>query len=167
MTNLVVQGYTFPVPPAVIDGITVGYVLQEEGEVHALRQTKLENLRNNFASKVKVALGEADQLTDAQLADLQAQFTEYANGYKFGVRSGGGAPRVKVDPVTKKMLDLAKSDIKVRYKAKHGENIEKDALAELAGQLIEKRRDDYLKRANAILRQEQANKDLSLEEIGL
>jgi len=165
MTAITVQGYKFEVPAAVIDGIVVGYVLADEGEVHALRQTKLENLRNNFAPKVKAAYNGDETLSDEKVAALQSEFNTYAEGYKFGIRTGG--PRARLDPLTREMLNLAKDDIRRAYLAKYDEKPETDRVNELAEELIDKRRDDYMKRANAIIRQRHAAGTGTLEDLGL
>lgn len=166
MPHITVQGHKFEVPEGLVAKYAVGYTIADEGEAHALRQTFLENLRNNFAGKVKTALGEAEQLSDEQQSALQNEFASYANEYKFGVRTGGGgAP--KRDPVEREMLKLAKDDIAKAYYAKYGEKADKDMLAEKAEELIGLKHDDYAKRARAILRQRESAGNETLASLGI
>jgi len=166
MAAITIQGSKFEVPGAALDYIVVGYTLVDEGEVHSMRQTKLENLRNNFASTVKDVLNGAEMLTDEQLAELQGKFNEYAVAYKFGARAGGGGG-VRLDPLTKEMLSLAREDFKVAYKAKFGENPEKALLTERAEELMNKKHDDYQRRARTILRSKAQVSADTLEAVGL
>lgn len=164
--SITIQGYKFDVPEGAIAKFAVGYVIADEGEASALRQTKLENLRNNFAPKVKVALNGSDTLSDEQIATLQGDFNAYAHDYKFNVR-GSGEGRVRVDPLTREMLTLAKDDFRKAYLAKFNEKPEADLVTERAGELIEKRRDDYMKRAKAIMKQRETAATDTLESLGL
>lgn len=166
MPHITIQGHQFEVPDHVVNSIAVGYTLQEEGEAHALRQTKLENLRNNFAGKVKTALNGAEELSSDQLSDLQTEFNTYAEGYKFGIRQAGTGT-VRRDPVEREMLRLAKDDIAKAYFAKYGEKADKDMLSEKAEQLIEIKHDDYAKRARAIMRQREQTGTETLESLGI
>ena len=166
MTAITIQGYKFEVPDGAIANIAVGYTLTEEGEANALRQTKLENLRNNFAPKIKAALNGAESLPADKESALQAEFNDYAMAYKFGVRAAGG-PRQKLDPVTREMVKLAKEDFSKAYYAKYGEKADKELVAERSEELLDKRREDYLKRARAILRQREAVATDTLESLGL
>lgn len=166
MPSITVQGYKFDVPEGIIAKFAVGYTLASEGEAHALRQTFLENLRNNFAPKVKAKMGDADHLPDGAFDELASAFNEYAGKYEFGVRSGGGGGRRIVDPVEREMVKLAKGDIGKAYEAKYGEKITKDQrdwLDEKVEELLEKRHDDYAKRARAIIRQRES----SAESVGI
>jgi hypothetical protein len=76
MASITISGHKFEVPEGVLARYELGYQLQTEGEVAAIRQTLAENLRNNFASTVKAAGN--GELTDEQIAELQAKFNEYA-----------------------------------------------------------------------------------------
>lgn len=166
MTAITIQGYKFEVPPAVIDPIVVGYTLADEGEAHALRQTKLENLRNNFAAAVKKEMNGGDTLTPEAEAKLHAAFTEYATQYRFGVRTAG-EPRARLDPLTKEMLNLAKADFVNAYFAKYKEKPTKENAAEMAEALMNRRHDDYAKRARAIIRQRESAATDTLESLGM
>jgi hypothetical protein len=78
-----------------------------EGEAHTLNQTRHENIRNNFAKKVKEAKPEED---------LQALITAYDAEYEFGVRGEGGG--VSRDPVQVEARSLVRVTIKTKLKEK-------------------------------------------------
>jgi hypothetical protein len=131
MASITISGHKFEVPEGVLARYELGYQLQTEGEVAAIRQTLAENLRNNFAGTVKAAGN--GELTEEQVAELQAKFNEYAATYQFGVRkAGSGAPRAPKDPVEREMQKLAKDAVSKAFYAKHGEKIDKEQLAELS-----------------------------------
>lgn len=107
------------------------------GEASALNQTYHENLRNNFAKRVKEAVdtGAFDQ------DGLQTEFDTYAEKYEFGVRTGGGG--VTRDPVQAEAMAIAKSMINAALKKKGVKVTSVDAAAKTAKakQLIDKRPD--------------------------
>ena len=81
-------------------------------EASALNQTYRENIRNNFASRVKEAqdaAGEGNPLTGDVLTKLQSELDEYVETYEFGVRGGGGGPR---DPVMSEAMELARDAVR-------------------------------------------------------
>lgn len=167
MPSLTIQGAQFTVPDAVV--AKYDHFLTSdapEGLRHTVRQTLLENLRNNFAGKVKEALDGTEELPAEKVTELQTAFDEYANGYEFGIRSAGGGGAPKKDPVEREMHKLAREDLKVRYKASKNETAPKDWLDEMTPVLVEKDHDGYAKRARAIMRQRTAGTD-ALAELGL
>jgi hypothetical protein len=89
--QITIAGKAFNVQPRYAEGHTL-----TANEASALNQTMFENLRNNFASRAKEG---ADQ----------AAFDEYAAGYQFGVRTGGGGSR---DPVETEAMNMARDAIK-------------------------------------------------------
>jgi hypothetical protein len=103
MPNLTINGHQFEVPEGLLSRYGVGYTLATEGEAHALQQVFTENLRNNFASKVKAKLNGSEELTPEDQQALQAEFDQYASKYEFGVRGAGGGPRQVRDPVEKEV----------------------------------------------------------------
>lgn len=101
-TKLVmIAGNQFTLPVPFVAGMTL-----TEGQAKALNQTYHENIRNNWASKVK-ELGESPAPGD--LRDMAARITEYANEYEFPV---AGTPRASVDPVEREATAIAKEFIK-------------------------------------------------------
>lgn len=143
MPAITIQGHSFEVPadPAIIAGTPL-----DENMAHTLQQTRLENIRNNMASRIKKMLNGSDTLTEEQVAQVQSQVNEYASTYKFGVRGASG-PRVVRDPIEREMFRMAKEDLSAAFFAKHGERLKGDALNENAQKLLELRREDYAKRA--------------------
>src|SRR5262245_48329413 len=103
--QITIQGKPFRVPVRYAAGHTLN-----EGEAGALNQTLHENLRNNFASKVRDGL-------EAGLSDevLQQQRDDYAAEYAFGVRTGGG---YRGDPVTTLAMNAARLIIRQAVKSK-------------------------------------------------
>lgn len=112
------------------------------GEALALNRTYHENLRNNFAQKVK----DAKENGSFDLSALQSEFEKYAEDYAFGVRRARGVAR---DPVMIEALSIAKAQIKAVLKKKGIKGkVDPAALTAKAKQLID--RDD---RIMAIARQ--------------
>lgn len=168
MPNLTIQGHKFEVPDAVIARYTVGYTLQDEGEASALRQTALENIRNNCAARVKKTLNGATELGPEQVQALQTEIEAYATSYKFGERKAGGprGPRI-VDPVEREMNKLAREDISAAFFAKHGERLKGEQLNEAAGKLLEAKHDDYARRARRMLADREKAGMETLAAVGL
>lgn len=126
--SILIQGVMFPVKAPYAEGHPL-----TAGEASQLNQVLAENLRNNFAGKVKDAKaaayveangGKAEDVTDAQLKgvtlddavieSLRAEFTEYAETYEFGVRRGG---RI-MDPVEREINRMAEEAVKAAIKGK-------------------------------------------------
>lgn len=99
--EITIQGATFQAPEPFEEGHQLN-----ENEAAALNQLLHENLRNNFASKVKDALGEVQgKVDDLDMTALQSEFDKYAEGYEFGVRRTG--VRVPKDPVQHEAVKIA------------------------------------------------------------
>lgn len=76
------------------------------GEASALNQVFAENIRNNFAAKVKEA-------TEAGTFDqevFQGQLDDYMDEYEFGVRRGGGGRTT--DPVQAEAMIIARDKVR-------------------------------------------------------
>lgn len=84
------------------------------GEASQLNQVRHENIRNNFAAKVK----EAVEAGNPDTAALQAALDAYDSTYQMGVRTRtGGGGRV-ADPVTREARVIAKDALTAALKAK-------------------------------------------------
>jgi hypothetical protein len=116
--ELTVQGLTFSVPRPYL----AGHVLNE-AEASQLNQVFGENIRNNFAAKMRGKVEEYrkansipdDQEIGADVLDkdtLDAEFAEFANAYEFGVRQSSGSPRTPADPVAKEAQRIARERVK-------------------------------------------------------
>lgn len=130
--SVVIQGHTFNIAQPFAEGSVLN-----ANEAAAMNQLLAENIRNNFAGKVKsakVAVAgenaskeeiEAAEIGDTELDALQTELTNYVSSYEFGVRktrSGGSgtsafeklvyrvaeeALRAKVKEAGKKVTDIA------------------------------------------------------------
>lgn len=93
-----IQGKQFTIPKRYAAGHTLG-----ENEAAALNQLLVENVRNNFAQKIKAA-------QDAKEPEPgQTELDAYVAGYTFGVRSVGVRT---TDPVLREAQNLAEAAIK-------------------------------------------------------
>lgn len=114
--TITIQGYEFSAPSPYSEG----HVLNQN-EAATLNQTFQENLRNNFAGRVKSAK-EADALGEGNegylpfnIDELRTEFAEYASEYKFGVRRAGAT--TSRDPVMARAMVMARKIIKDAIKA--------------------------------------------------
>lgn len=105
MEQITIAGKVFSVPVRYEEGHEL-----TAGEASALNQTFHENLRNNFAKRIKEG-GEAGVSDE----DLQAELSKYAEDYQFGIRSGGGAVR---DPVMAEAMNIGKAQVRAALKKK-------------------------------------------------
>lgn len=115
MTQLTIAGKTFEVSSPYAAGV----VELSEGEAHALNQTRHENIRNNFAKRVKEA--KPDE-TDAVLQDL---ISKYDTEYAFGIRGTGAG--VSRDPIQVEARSLARAAIRESLK-KAGKSADAKAI---------------------------------------
>src|SRR6516165_9736225 len=107
MEQITIAGKTFNAPLRYEEGHEL-----TAGEAGALNQTYHENLRNNFAKKVK----DAKDAGDYDHTAMQSDFDTYAEAYQFGLRiGGGGAPR---DPVMSEAMSIAKGQVRAALKKK-------------------------------------------------
>lgn len=152
MTTVTIKGVLFEVPddPSIVVGAPL-----TEGQVHALAQTRRENVRNNFAAHVEKALNGGTELETEAHNELQAKLDEYVASYQFGVRQPGTTRRT-TDPVEKEMIRIAKEDIVTAYYAKHGEKLKGETLAEVVERLLEAKGEDYNRRARRAIRDREA-----------
>jgi hypothetical protein len=112
MEQITIAGHSFSVPLRYEEGHEL-----TAGEAAALNQTYHENLRNNFAKKVKDAAGNGK----LNVSELQSELDAYAESYAFGVRtasSGGGVTR---DPIMKEAMNIARGMINTALQKKNAE----------------------------------------------
>lgn len=156
-----VQGLTFNMPQP----YAAGSHELTEGEASQLNQVLAENLRNNFAAKIRAQL-EAHRATNKIPEDqevgvdvldkdeLDAEFAAYATKYEFGVRQSGGV-RVPADPVGKEAHKIAWGRIKDALGKKNIkiDSVSKEKRAELIEQTLAKYpaiREEAERRVNAV-----------------
>lgn len=108
--EITIAGVAFTAPQPYIAGHPL-----TDGEAKALNQVLAENLRNNFASKVKAALNGAEELTADQKATLDDEFGAYASAYEFNATTVR-ASRAAVDPVEAEAIKIAKQVVSVKLK---------------------------------------------------
>lgn len=127
VSEVTIQDSKFAVPQP----FAKGHVCTEN-ESAALNQILVENTRNNFAKRVKVA---TENGTFNQ-ADMQSELDKYLAGYEFGVRRGGGP----TDPIGKEATNLAKELIKnaLRKKGFKLSDLASKRLNELAAEALDK-----------------------------
>lgn len=108
--EITIAGVAFTAPQP----FAAGHPLTD-GEAKALNQVLAENLRNNFASKVKTALNGAAELTAEQKATLDTEFSAYATAYEFNATTVR-ASRAAVDPVEAEAIKIAKQVVAAKIK---------------------------------------------------
>lgn len=122
--DITIAGLPFQYPRPYEAGHTL-----TEGEASALNQVFGENLRNNYAQKIRGMLEEhkkannipEDEELSAGVLDkdtLDSEFAEYAAKYEFGVRQAGSGPRAPADPVGKEAHRIAWDRIKAALQKK-------------------------------------------------
>lgn len=128
MESLTIAGQSFQAPVPYAEGHEL-----TANEASALNQTFHENLRNNFAKKVKEGLE-----AGVPVATLQEQFNEYAANYRFGERTGGGGG--SRDPIQSEAMNIARTKVKeaLRKAGKKISDFEASAINGAAKALIEK-----------------------------
>lgn len=122
-----IQGHTFTYSTPYVAGACT----LSEGEANQLNSVRGENLRNNFASKVKdakaeavKARGEGAELTEEEIAGLVSEFASYDSQYQF---AGKRISRGPADPVKAKARKMARETIEGALRAK---NIKPSELAD-------------------------------------
>lgn len=130
--DITVQGLTFSAPQP----YAAGHQLTE-GEASQLNQVLAENLRNNFAVKIRAKVAahkKANNIPDeedvgADVLDkdeLDNEFETYFGEYEFGVRQASAGPRAPADPVGKEAFRIAWAKIKAALQTK---NIKLDSVS--------------------------------------
>lgn len=107
--SITIQGETFTVPQPYEAGDTLA-----TNEASALNQVLAENLRNNFASKVKTA----KENGTFDLDILQSELDSYADDYEFGVR-GQGVGRSS-DPIMTEAMEILRTAVRKSIKKSGG-----------------------------------------------
>lgn len=147
MGSITIQGLEFNVDYP----YSSGPIELTAGEASALNQTRAENLRNNFAARIKSMIEEyreANKLADDEeiatsVLDkdtLDKEFAEYASNYEFGVRQLGGGGRVPMDPVEREAWKIAEQKVKEALKASNVKltSVSKEKMTELVEAVIAK-----------------------------
>jgi|ETNvirnome_6_100_1030635.scaffolds.fasta_scaffold00132_13 hypothetical protein len=146
--------FTIPAPFAEGHAVTAN-------EAAALNQLLAENIRNNFAKRVKEG-GEADPPVAADV--LQAELDQYVTEYEFGVRRSGGGR--SSDPVEVEAMSIARDKVKDALRAKGYKlaDISAGRITELASEYLEKN-PQWRETAKSVVEQRNATADEVLEDI--
>jgi hypothetical protein len=151
--NITVQGIDLPV----VDQFAEGHILTAV-EAAVLSQTYNENLRNNFATRVKEAkevLGEDFNtetpytVGEKSFASISEQWAAHVEAYAFGTRRVGGGGKRTTDPVQREALRIAKASVESAIRTKYGklDAVSKDKITELVESLAA--REDIQDKAKA------------------
>lgn len=159
--SIIIQGISFVAPLPYQEG----HVLTAN-EISALNQVFHENIRNNFANRVKKLVEEAET-NGAELdeAALQSELNDYIESYEFGIRTGGG--RV-TDPVESEALKIATSKVHEAMKKKgiKRKDVSADNVRELARQVLDDH-PDLLDQARVIVEaRNAAATEIELPDVG-
>ena len=112
--TLVIAGLSFTVKAPYAEGHVA-----TAGEAAALNQTLAENLRNNFAKKVKEVKGENATVSDEVKAKLDEELALYEATYSFDKVRAVRAPRQTfVDPVEREAFKSASAFVEAALNAK-------------------------------------------------
>lgn len=157
--EITIQGLDFSFIPR----YSAGHVLTEN-EASALNQVLGENLRNNFASKVRKAKEEAGEGNTPDTDALQEELDAYAAEYQFGVRKAA-APK---DPVEAKARSMARAAISAALRA-GGQKV-KDFTDEAFANAIDtvmasEKGDEFRQMARMRIEEEKAAANISLAGI--
>jgi hypothetical protein len=118
-------------------------------EANALNQLLCENVRNNFAPKIK----------EGEAAPDQAALDAYVAGYQFGVRSVSTS-----DPVEKVMRQMVERKLVEALKArgKNKSSLSAEEFKNAIDAAVEKNRDVLYAKAKEIVMMQTADIDLAL-----
>ena len=159
--DITIQGIIFSAAQLYDEGHELSPV-----EAGVLNQTRDENLRNNYAAKIKAALKEAkvdavSDLPEDVVSSLVAAFPGFEEGYEFGSRGGAR----EVDPVRKQALILATDKVKEALKGKGHKLSEVGAekIRELAENAIDKNPAFLAKAEQVVAARKAASDDLSVD----
>ncbi len=137
--TITIQGLIFPITMPFSEGHPLTAT-----EASALNNLRGENLRNNFAAKIKALLVPKDgpertaaDLTEDEKATLAGEFQAYDSSYTLSGKRSAKAP---IDPVEREATRIAKEQVDAALRRR---GIEKKALAEgqydnYVAQLLEK-----------------------------
>jgi hypothetical protein len=151
-TEITIQSQTFTLPQP----FTAGHPLTE-GEASQMNQLLAENVRNNFAGKIKA---QADKPEAERKEFTQADLDAYVTEYEFGVRRAGNG-EARLTPVEREARRIARDTISAKLK-ELGKKVDKDTMENLVSTLAAK--DHVVKEAEKRVK---ATAKISLDELGL
>ena len=157
--EITIQSVQFLVPAPFVEGHTV-----TAGEASALNQLLAENVRNNFAGKMKAAQSKAEETGTPAEEFTQEHLDAYVAEYEFGVRRSGGSRESSFPPDVREARRIATDMIKTALKAKNLtiKSVEPEKMEEMVVQLSG--REDVVKEAQRRLKQVEK---ISIEDLDL
>lgn len=136
MQTITIQGYDFEAPAPYAEGHVLSIA-----EAATLNQTLGENLRNNFAKRVKTEKDKAEggTISGDVLKTLYDEFASYAEEYEFAGKRRSGS--TKIDALTREARRIAKGIVMeaLRKKDMDPKSLEEGKLDQLISLTIEKR----------------------------
>ena len=161
--NITIQGLVFPARQIFDEGHTLSAV-----EAGVMNQTRDENLRNNYAAKIKSFMKEGkiekiENLSDEQKADLVAKFPTFEEAYEFGSRGGAR----EVDPVRKQALLFATDSVKkaLQKKGHKLSEVGADKIKEMAEAAIVKYPKFMEKAESVVAARQEAAAELDIDDL--
>ncbi len=125
-----------------------------------------ENLRNNYAAKIKAVMKEESvekltDLSDAAKGTLKEKFPAFEEGYEFGSRGGAR----EVDPVRKQAMLFATESVKAALQKKGYKlsDVGPEKIKELATNAVEEHPKFLEKAKIAGAARDEAKKDLEID----
>lgn len=143
VVEITIQGVKFNVPQPYRGGKPLS-----KNEAVALNQALVDNVRQNFAARMKYAKKKEQPIPG------QDEFNAYLSEYEFGVKPARRGTKAPVDPVQKEAERLAWEMLKPAIAAAGHEvkGIDPDKKAELIAGALEKKpelREEAARRVNA------------------
>ena len=154
--------FSFDIPrpfvPEDFSSIAEKYSVSATGLANGMNQLLAENIRNNFAKRVKDAGDSPD------VEKLQAELDTYIGEYEFGVRRSGGGRAG--NPVEKEAMEIARNKVKsaLQEKGHKLSDISSARITELATEALAKH-PEWTKAAETVVKQREAVADIQLEEL--
>ncbi|MGW8177693.1 MAG: hypothetical protein ACWGQW_02695 [bacterium] len=159
--DVTIQGMIFPVRQIFEEGHELTAI-----EAGVLNQTRDENLRNNYAAKIKAVMKEegvedVKDLSDEAKKMLTDKFPAFEEGYEFGSRGGAR----EVDPVRKQAILFATESVKnaLQKKGYKLSEVGADKIRELATNAVDEHPKFLEKAKIAVAARDEAKKDLEIE----
>ena len=154
--DVTIQGTVFAVPQPYVEGHAL-----TSNEASAMNQLLSENIRNNFAGKIKA---EADKPEGERKEYTQADLDEYVASYEFGVRRSGGSSEARLPPEQREARKIAREKVVEALKAKNIsiKSVDSEKMEEMVSTLAQ--RPEIIKIAQRRVKEVSS---MSLEALGL
>lgn len=159
--DITIQGLIFPARQIFDEGHALTAV-----EASVMNQTRDENLRNNYAAKIKALMkdSKAEKVSDLPpdlVKELQDKFPTFEEAYEFGSRGGAR----EVDPVKKQAMLFATDSVKkaLQKKGHKLSDIGTDKIREMAEAAVDKYAKFMEKAASVVAARQEAASELDID----